>query len=206
MKKITALLLTGFTVAGISCSFMKSTFQEPKDEKRIIVVGSIAIDLFEYRNITKTYRSDVQVIIAGRYRKNGKVVHKNYWATTDDRGYFFLANVPEGDYALRGFRFQTVGPSFYLTVINPLKTEKDKFMVTRTAKLPDAAFVFKYPVINRIVNLRHNYFILDRGKTVHQRVYYRLENLRLVTGKTLVEPDVVSYFAGKYPRSAWFKK
>ena len=174
------------------------------NDDKIIVIGSIAIDLFEYRNMTKTYRSGVDVIIAGRYVENGSVVHKNYWIETDDRGYFYLENIPNGDYALRGFRFQTVGPSFFLTVTNPLQNENDNYTVSRAAKLSETAHIFNFPVQNRIVNLRHNYFILDRGQEVHPRVYFRLDNLRLATGKNLLEPDVLTYFKEQYPQSKWF--
>ncbi len=187
------------------CSFMGSGLQEPKDEKSVIVIGGLAIDLFEYRNSTQTYRAYVEVIVAGRYQQEGKTIHKNFWVTTDDRGYYFLAGVPKGDYALIGFRFQTVGPSYFLTVVNQMNSENDKFEVVPTAKLPDQISVFKFPARGTIVNLRQNYFIIDRGQEVHQKTYFRFDNLRLATGKTLLEPDVVSYFKNRYPESSWFQ-
>jgi hypothetical protein len=207
MKK-TKLLLVYLLLLGIvilSCSFAGRTLPEPNNDKNIVVIGSIAIDLFEYRGMTKTFRSGVKVIISGRHKEGEKVVHKDYWVNTDERGYFFLPNVPEGDYALRGFRFQTVGSDFFLTAINPLRTENDKYVISRAAKIPDGAFVFKFPQTNRMVNLWHNYFIVDRGQDVHPHVKYTLDNLRLVTGEILQEPDVASYFMSRYPQSIWFK-
>jgi len=207
MKRILILSLLIFLISfSTYCSFLSSGLKEPENDNTIVVVGSIAVDLFEYRDITKTFRSGVKVIIAGRYRVNGTFVHKNYWVETDARGYFYLDNVPNGDYALRGFRFQTVGPSYFLTVTNPLQNENDKFEVSRTVKMPDGANVFNCPVQNRVVNLWHNYFIIDRGQDVHPKVYFQYDNFRLVTGKTLLEPSVVSYFAEKYPQSSWFKE
>lgn len=207
MKRSPTLLIYIFylllSISG--CSFMGSGLQEPKDENSVIVVGGITIDLFEYRNSTQTYRSNVEVIVAGRYEQEGKTIHKNFWVTTDNRGYFFLSGVPEGDYALIGFRFQTVGPSYFLTVVNQMNSENDKFEVLPTAKLPAQTSVFKYPARGSIVSLRQNYFIIDRGQDVHQKVYYRYDNLRLATGKTLLEPGVVSYFRNLYPESSWFK-
>ena len=87
-----------------------------------------------------------------------------------------------------------------------MQCENDKFEVSRTVKIPDGANVFDFPVQNRIVNLWHNYFILDRGQDVHPKVYFQYNDFRLVTGKTLLEPSVVSYFAEKYPQSSWFKE
>lgn len=207
MKRIFILmLLIILTCFNIDCSFMSTGLKEPENNKTIIVVGSISIDLFQYLNMTKTYRSGVKVIIAGRHKKNGSYVYKNYWVETDTRGYFYLENVPDGDYALRGFRFETVGPSYFLTVISPLQNKDDKFQVSRAVKIPDKTFVFNYPVQNRIANLWHNYFLIDRGQEVHPKVYFQYNNFRLVTGKTLMEPNVISYFTEKFPQSSWFKE
>ena len=202
--KVLYAFLLSLGIVILSCSFAGRTLPEPKNDKNIVVIGSIAIDLFEYRGMTKTFRSGVKVILAGRHKEGEKVVHKDYWVNTDERGYFFLPNVPEGDYALRGFRFQTVGSDFFLTAINPLRTENEKYVISRAAKIPDGAFFFKFPQFNRNINLRHNYFIVDRGQEVHPHVYFRLDNLRLVTGEILQEPDVESYFKGRYPQSLWF--
>ena len=200
--RILSLGLIGF---NLGCWSAQNKLVEPKKPDTMAVIGSIAIDLFEYRGITMTYRADVEVIIAGVYKEKGQTVHKNYWVRTDDRGYFFLVNLPRGEYALRGFRFQTVGPSYFITAVNLLRDEKDDFLVTQSASIPEGAYFFKYPAQNRFVNLRHNYFIVDRGQTVHHKVYFQMDNLRLVTGKTLLEPDVLTYFKAKYPGSAWFR-
>lgn len=207
MKKTRTFLLCSFLfgIFFLSCSFSSKTLPDPQNDKNIVVIGSICIDLFEYRGISKTFRSGVKVIIAGRHKEGEKIIHKNYWVETDERGYFFLPNVPEGEYALRGFRFQIVGSDFFLTAINSLRSENDKYIINRAAKIPDGAFVFKFPLTNRTVNLWHNYFIVDRGQEVHPRVYYTLDNLRLVTGEILQEPDVLSYFKSRYPQSRWFQ-
>jgi|Deesub1362B_J571_1020462.scaffolds.fasta_scaffold16397_2 hypothetical protein len=189
-----------------NCAGPVQQFREPQDASRYLVVGSLVVDLLEYRGITDTYRGGIEVSIAGRHVENGQVVHKNYWTMTDDRGYFFLANVPPGDYALRGFRLKVVGGDFFLNVVNPLRTEKDPYRVVKLGPLPDGAFVFPFPAQKNIVNLRHNYFILDRGKEVHHRVYFRLENFKTISGRILNEPDVISYFRSLHPSSLWFQR
>ena len=184
----------------------RATVSAPKTDRSFLVIGALTVDLLQYRNITETYRGGIDVIIAGRLKKGGRYIYKNFWTKTDDRGYFFLANVPPGEYALRGFRIQVLGPAFHLLVFSRLRSEKDPYEVVQNARIPVLAGYFPFPARGRIVNLRHNYFILDHGIKAIARNYFKLENLKLVTGRTITEPDVLTYFKQTFPGSGWFGK
>lgn len=207
MNRFNFYILLVLLIQISGCASVTTTFQEPKTPNTVLVVGSVIVDLFEYRGSSTTHRDGVDVIIAARFQQKGKIIHKNYWVKTNPNGYFVLSNMPAGDYTVRGFRVKLAGSSFSITVANPYRNEKDTFNVLgRSKKIPDGAFHFDYLKQGRILNLRHNYFVVDRGEAVHHKTYFRYDNLKMVTGKIILEPDILTYFKRRYKDSLWFNQ
>ena len=206
MKWFKLIIAAIVFVSSAGCASFVTTFQEPKDPNSVLVVGSAIVDLFEYRGNSTTHRDGLDVILAARYTQKGKVIHKNIWVKTNSRGYFVLSNAPPGEYTVRGFRIRIAGSSFSIIVANPLRNQNDKFEVVNPSKIPDEAFHFEYSKQGRIIDLRHNYFIVDRGEIVHHKKYFRYDNLKMVTGIVILEPDVITYFKQKYQDSQWFAR
>lgn len=195
-----------FFILALGCAAGSTGFKEPgSNGNTLIVLGSLAVDLFEYEGMTRTYRDGVDAIIASKRVTGGKEVYRNYWVKTDDRGYFTLSNVPDGEYSLRGFRIQTFGGPYYLTAVSRLEGP-DQFNIHNKGAVPESGSQFDFIKQNRIVNLRHNYFIVDRGESVHHRVFHRFDDLETASGTRIREPDVLDYFKSKHKDSGWFKQ
>jgi len=186
-----------------SCAGPVSQLHDPKGEQSCLIIGSVIADVFQYKGITRTYKYGIDVAIVGRVIENGQERIRGFWAKTDARGYFALSNVPPGEYALKGFRVYVIAGEYSLTVINDLKSPEDRYYIKSSRYIPFTGQYFKYRPRNRIVNLQHNYFILDRGQTVHHRELHRLSGFQLVTGRYLTEPSVPEYFLKRFPKSRW---
>lgn len=206
MKWFKFTVLTSILVLIEGCASVVTTFQEPKDQNSVLVIGSVIVDLFEYRGRSTTYHDGLDVVIAARFKHNGKIIHKNYWVKTNSRGYFVLSNVAPGDYTVRGFQIKIAGSSFKINVASPLRKENDEFLVVGPSKIPKGAFYFSNFKQGRIIDLSHNYFIVDRGEIVHHKSYFRYDNIKMVTGKIILEPDVMTYFKRRFQDSQWFTK
>ena len=204
-KRKNFVLLITAAVFFVQCATTSRGLKEPGKKYSYLVIGSVTVDLFHCYGITATVRYGIEVAIVGKVLVKGVPQFQRYWVTTDDRGYFALANVPPGKYALKGFRVPVLG-NIQITVINELKNARSKFKVQRSPYIPARVNYFKYPKAKqRIVNLRHNYFLIDSDNLVYHREFFRIQKFRTVTGEILDEPSVIDYFIQRNPHSGWLK-
>ena len=206
MKKLMLLLPILLALNSIwGCAGLQPRFEEPKNNTSVLLIGSVIVDVFEYHHITDTFKYATDVAIMGQVEENGRIKKKLFWTKTDSHGYFYISNLPPGEYGLKGFRVKILGSEDMITVVNDLSDSTDHYNVVSKPVIKKAGNYFPYKPKSRVVDFGHNYFFIDHGKDVHVKHLYRIKDLRLVTGEYLTEQPVAYYFYNKYPKSTWRK-
>jgi hypothetical protein len=190
----------------IACAAGIKGLKEPTSENSLLVIGSVVFENNYFDDRAEVYQKGIEVAILARYEEDGKTKTKGYWTTSDENGYFFLSNVPKGQYALKGIRL-AMGRGTLLTISNPLRYSGSVYVIQRGEHVIFDGDYFAYEPRGRIVNLEHNYFAIDQtsNRTFHVEhlAQAEVEDQKLVTGKILNLPPVEQYFIEKYPQSSW---
>lgn len=203
---VLSVLITGFFLTSCGGS-LKTLNEPPTSENTVIIVGQVILqNNFYNSNQTEVVKNGIQVAVIGQIKKNGKKKTVGYWATTDDNGYFYIADVPNGVYNLKGIK-GVVSRGTLVTITNPLKYTGSVFQIQPSEIVIFDGRFFPFKPQNRVVDLQHNLFVIDktseRTGSVNQMAYMTLKNAKLVTGETISEPPVPKYFLKKYPTSPW---
>lgn len=158
----------------------------------------------EFRRTEEVVYEGIEVAIIARVMEEGKAKLRGFYAQTDKDGYFFLDNVPEGEYALKGIRFY-LEDGRYEVITADLMTPDDPYM--RRPMQQEVVFKGNYfPVKgrHRIINLEHNVFMMSQVLTVGYKRVPRMSNHRfLLQSQTYNRPYVEDYYMTKYPMSGW---
>lgn len=190
----------------MACSGRITTLVEPQNEENLIVVGSVILQNNGYTPGSEVYMDGIDVMITSKIMVDGKEKIKDYWAMTDENGYFQLSNVPPGKYALKAIK-TTVGVQRLVTIANSLRYSGAEFQIQPREKIPYGAEYFEEKVVGRVVDLKHNFFLIDYSSQSNYRVQLRKANVVpkaiLVNGDEISRPSVPEYFINKYPESKW---
>jgi len=189
----------------------------PIDESTYLVCGSVILEnnwyvtgeggmINEGRQVQDSYQKDLEIAILGKYRnEEGKEKSKIYYVQTDENGYFFIENVPAGEYALKGFR-ASLNDGRYITVFSDLEGAESSYLLRRRQEQMIVArgSYFPYPATNRIVNLRHTVFFMSNTPMVASQNFVVIRDLsfNFPSIKYTKEP-VEEYLMRKFPDTAW---
>ncbi len=204
MRNVIILLLVAASVLSLSCASTLGSFKEPTKENTMLVVGHILLEDDYYTDEINVYTKNIEVAIIGK-TSAGKEL--GLWTKTDENGYFAIADVPMGEYALKGLR-TIIGRSNAITVTNRLRLSTDPYRVESSEK-PITFNAQYYPLepVGRIQSLQHNLFKLDKmsGQTsqANTNLSFTLKDYQTVTGEVVNAGPVEDYFIEKYPGSAW---
>ncbi len=204
MKNAIILLLVAVSVLSLSCASTLGVFKEPTAGRTMLVIGHIILEDDYFSNELKTYTENIEVAIIGK-TSTGKEL--GLWTKTDKNGYFAVADVPEGEYALKGLR-TIIGRSNAVTITNRLRLSTDPYRV-ETAEKPITFSAQYYPLEpnGRIQSLQHNIFKLDKmsGQTgqANTHMVFNIKEYKTVTGQIINSGPIEDYFIEKYPESAW---
>jgi len=205
MKKLFLLAAVAIFILSLSCASGLQGFKEPTSDDTMIVVGQVIIEDNYYSQETAVYKEGIEVAILGRTAEGKDIA---LWANTDENGYFALADVPKGEYALKGVR-ALIGRGSLVTIVNRLRLSTDTFMLTSKQSIIFNGQYFPFEPVGRVQSLQHNIFQLDRMSATTNQVNYvlknTLKNFKLVNGEILNEGPVEEYFIKKHPDSAWRK-
>ena len=203
MKKLLVVLLLGALAYIVGCASSVSGFKEPTSDDTMIVVGRVIIEDHYYTQETGVYKEGLEVAIYGK-TDEGKEV--GLWTVTDEDGYFAVADLPKGQYALKGVR-ALIGRGTQVTITNRLRLSSDQYMVTSKPTIIFSGQYFPFEPTGRVISLQHNIFRLDRMSAQTNQVNYKykhsLQNYELVNGEVLNDGPVEKHFIEKYPDSAW---
>jgi hypothetical protein len=204
MRNSIILLLMAVCIAFISCATTTGGFKEPSGDATMLVIGHVIIEDDYYTEELNSYTDNIEVAIIGKTTA-GKDL--GLWTKTDANGYFLLADVPMGEYAIKGVR-SIIGRSSAVTIINRLRLSNDPYRVTNSeTPITFNAQYYPFEPVGRIVSLQHTVLKLDKMSAqtgqVNTKEQYSIKDYKLVTGAILNFGPVEDYFLEKYPLSAW---
>ena len=204
MRNIYVFGLILITLIVLACAAGVKSIKEPTSEDNIMVIGNIIFENKYYNNQLELIRKDINIAIVGKHNADGK--DHDYWVTTDENGFFCLADVPKGKYAIQGFKVY-LGQGELLTIANPLKISGSFYRIQRNEYVIFQADYFPIESKSGIYNLQYNHFWIDQSTQasaqVEHRIYDTLKNLSLVGGTNLTLPNIEQYFIDQYPESDW---
>ena len=190
----------------IGCSVPPPTIDEPVSEDTYIVMGAVILEDDYFTNFPTVYLGDIEVAILAEYVEDGIPKTAGYWARTDENGYFYLANVPPGRYALTGIKV-FLNDQTWLVISNPLTEEDSDFEVNFSDHIGFIGSYFDIRPRGRIVNLQNNYFSVDSRSRGYGDVKYlrrrELRGLRLVNGLSYDLIPAEKYFIRQFGNSGW---
>ena len=188
----------------LACTAGMKGIKEPTSEDSIMVIGNILFENKYYNDQLEFIRKDINVAIVGKHEADGK--DHDYWVTTDENGFFCLADVPKGKYAIQGLKVY-LGQGELLTIANPLKRSASFYQIQRREYVVFQADYFPIESESRIYNLQYNHFWIDTSTRasaqVEHRTHEKIDNFTFVGGMKLNLPRVEQYFIDKYPESTW---
>lgn len=198
------ILLSFVLLVLLSCSSSMKMLPAPEENKNLLI-GSLIFDVNGYNDKYLTVRENIEIAIVGNYVEKGELKKFGQWTITDENGYFYLANVPEGEYIIKGFRIHAIGAD-NLTISNDLIDPNDNYYEVQSEDIIYLqANFFDTKSDHHIVNFEHNIFILQRNEFIQHERYEVLRNVKLSTGEMASEPPVTQYFLDKFSTSPWVR-
>ncbi|MDZ7270156.1 MAG: hypothetical protein ONB17_00935 [candidate division KSB1 bacterium] len=208
MMRVCTIPLVALAALALQCGTAYQGLVEPSSDNTVLIVGAAFVVNNYYNERFEVYRPSIEVAIMGKVIEGGKEQIKGYWTQTDENGYFALANVPPGRYALKGIRF-TLSTGDLLTISNPLRFSGSTYMLQPSSKtiiLFDGDY-FAFEPKGRVVNMLTNRFIIDRAtdrtRHVEHEASAEVPEFRSPTGQVISFPKPPEYFINKHPQSAW---
>lgn len=184
------------------CSTSGVMLSHPEAD-RSLLIGSLSLDINGYQNTFALIQGNIEVAIVGRYLENDMVKNFGRWTITDERGYFFLANVPDGEYALKDFRIHLIGIGD-LSIVNELNDpQRNYYELLNDDIINFSGNLFDIKSQHRIINLQHNLFTLYPNTVVDHHRFEYLNHVKVSPGNFLDEPPVPVYFLENYSESGW---
>ena len=205
MNNLKILLIILVFILIYSCGQKYKGFIEPSSENSMLVVGRVIVEDKGYTERPEVYKKDLRIAIYG-VGNDGRDIGE--WVTTDENGYFVLADIPNGEYAIKAVRL-TVGAGQLLTIESRLNFADDPYLITNREFFIFDGGYFPFEPVGRIQSLKHHIFIIDQSNRnilmVRNMVFYTLKDYKLHNGEVLNAAPVERYFIEKHPNSAWNK-
>ena len=207
MKKIvsffTVLLLT---VCIASCGGMVTQLkmQEPEAGKSI-VIGAVLVENNGIDDMYEAQKANIVVVLIGKHIINGEEFIQGYRLKTDANGYFYLPNVPQGAYVLKGIE---VDIGFSGRVLISSRWDGSNQIFIPAGKMIDHV-VRSWPeeIHENVIDLRINYFMFDPSRRIYADQFMSLkENTLAIEGRSQTMPNPKVYYRDKYPQIKSFKK
>ena len=192
-----------FSLVMLNCAGSLTSMKEPSEGKNLII-GSVIFENNGYQNRNDVYFSNLEVAIIGIYNEDGNEKVYGKLVFTDKNGYFFIPNVPDGRYAVKGIRVNLAGQA-YLTITNEFRTAVDNYQIQPTENIVYSGTLFDNRPNNRVINLKHNYFTIHPNSEIRYGAYDKIEEFKASNGELLSRPLIYESFIKKYPESGWNK-
>ncbi len=177
-------------------------FEEPSSDDSLLLVGRIIVEDNQFTGRYDVIKSGIEVAVLGR-PENSEIT--GLWTTTDENGYFAIANAPKGDYALKGIRL-TLSNGRRITLSNPLLKDVNYFRFNSGENILMQGDYFAFKPIGRVLSFQHNLFRLNPKASMFSLEYDiqpRLDHYKLVDGSVVNDGPVEEYLLKKYPDTQW---
>ncbi|MDH7561502.1 MAG: hypothetical protein QHJ34_14960 [bacterium] len=199
-RMVRAALVFGLALL-VACAGGMASLQEPVEGKHLLI-GSVIFENSGYQNRNDVYFANVEVAVIGYSQEDGKEKLFGKWVVADENGYFFIPNVPDGKYALKGLRVNMPGVAF-LTIANEFRSTVSNYEIQPTETVAFSGTFFDIGPENRIVNLKHNYFTLFSNREIRHGAYDRISAFTASNGQEIERPPIFQYFLEKFPHTGW---
>ena len=184
-------------LSGCGTSATQLKMQEP-EEGKCIVVGAVLVENNGVDDFYKPIKSKITVIIVGKSIIDGEEVIEGYRLRADDDGYFYLPNVPQGSYVLKGIEV-SIGYSG-LTLITS-RWDGTRQIFQPTPNMIDYVVRSWPEEVSECVNdIGINYMMIDPTMGIYFDRFSELKDNVLAlknTAHTMSSPE--KYFQEKYP-------
>jgi len=196
------IFLAVIILSGCGASATQLKMQEP-EEGKCVVVGSVLFENNGVDNFFDVIKSDITVILVGKSIINGKESIEGYRFKTDANGYFFLPNVPQGAYVLKGIELSLGyrGPTLITS-----RFDGTRQIFLTTAKMIDYV-VRSWPeeVSGCVNDLGINYLMINPSMGIYFDQFSELrDNVLALKDITHTMPKPESYYRAKYPKIECF--
>jgi len=202
MSRKFEFLLLVVAIILVNCSSSVQMLPPPVEHKNLLI-GSLIFDIDGYKDNFTTIRHNIEVAIIGKLVKDSDIQNFSQWTMTDENGYFFIANVPDGEYAIKGFRTHLIGLGNLIIENELIDPQRNYFELKSSDVVAVTGELFDVRPHQRVINFDHNIITLHRSGIIADKRYDRLQDLKLVTGETLSSTPVPIYFMEKFAGSGW---
>ena len=200
MKKFISALLIFLAIiilSGCGTGATQLKMQEP-EEGKCIVVGALLVENNGVDDFYDVMKSEITVILVGKSIINGEESVEGYRIKTDENGYFFLPNVPQGAYVLKGIEVSLGYKG--LTLITS-RWDGARQIYTPAPNMIDYV-VRSWPeeVLESVNDMGINYMMIDPSMGIYSDRYAELKNSTLALkdiSHTMSNPE--NYYREKYP-------
>ena len=201
MKKYSFIYLLITSVIILNCGGTGVVMAPPEEGKNLLM-DSILFENIGYSDRYQFFTEDIEVAILGFYEEDGKQKVFGKWVVTDSLGYFFIPNVPDGNYAIKGFRVDI--ETGYLTIANDFRSGVSNYVRTgQNIAFAASGDHFENLSKNHIVNLKHNRFTIHVTGEIRHGRHDVVTNFKTSSGEAIERPFIHEYFLEKYPDSGW---
>ena len=202
MKQKKCLVLLSILILFFSCSSSIKMLPMPVENKNLLI-GSLIFDVNGYNDKYLTVRENIEIAIVGNYVEKGELKKFGEWTITDENGYFYLANVPDGEFVIKGFRIHSIGAD-NLTISNELIDPNENYYELKSEDIIYLqANFFDTKSKQGIVNFKHNVFTIHSNEFIQHMKHSILRDVKLSTGEVISEPSVPQYFLDKFAGTPW---
>lgn len=201
MKKIISgclIFLIFILYSGCGSSAVQLKMQEPEVGK-CIVVGAILVENNGVDDYYQVHKSKITVILVGKSVINGEESIEGYRLKTDENGYFFLPNVPQGAYVVKGLEL-SIGYGGQTLITSRWDGARQIFHPA--GNMIDYV-VRSWPeeVLECVNDMGINYFMIDPSMGIYSNQYSELRgNVLALKEITHTMTDPASYYKSKYPQ------
>jgi len=205
MKKFVSALLIFLAIiifSGCGTSATQLKMQEP-EEGKCVVVGAV---LFENNGVDDFFdvsKSDITVILVGKSTINGEESIEGYRLKTDENGYFFLPNVPQGAYVLKGIELSLGYRG--LTLITSRWDGTRQIFLTAATMIDYVVRSWPEEVSGCVSDLGINYLMINPSMGIYSDRFSELrDNVLALKDITHMMSNPESYYRAKYPKIECF--
>jgi hypothetical protein len=215
--KVCLLFVAMVSVVIMSCSATVAdlkSFEEPT-ETGFLIIGDVLIENISQEFPFRNWDLSSEIIIIGKSMDGSTTL---YSVTTDMNGYFYLPNVPEGQYDLKAVILKPFGAQ-PIKLVNDFNEINSEYYRMRHPEQPIENTAKWLPPIpkGRIINLGILWFGLREaniqdysGKEIGKVLVIKSsENLRskrfYVDGYAYTRKDPLIYLKEKFPNLGWWQ-
>ncbi len=204
MKRQYFLLFFLIYITIFSCSSTRPPLENPIED-RCILIGSLIFDINGYQDNFTTIYENIEIVIIGNVVEDGRVKTKGYVTETGENGVFYLANVPKGEYAIKGFRVHLIGTGDLIVSNELIDPRRNYFELNVREIIPFTGSLFDTKVNHRVINFEHNIFTLYPDKMIRFDRYEDLKEFKMSSGDELSMPLLPHYFLDNFEGNPWTK-